>query len=233
MDVHLFTSKSYLWRLLLVSEVKGIAYSKKTQKARHSTEKDIDFEDYFSLSPQQMKASGRENEILLVESMSMISYLEKHHPLPPVLGATKQEKEEILDVAMEFDLNVVANLAYNIMTPIILGVTHNASIQSAVNQAQRDLIWLESLLQDKIWLVGGRVSAADITLYTIVAPFLRFVGSFQQGEVDMGFGQITKGYPSIERWMKAVKGLKGYRRATDFVWNDGDQYAEDSLPIPV
>ncbi|MCP3908193.1 MAG: glutathione S-transferase family protein [Oceanicoccus sp.] len=230
MDVHLFTGKSYLWRILLVSEVKGITYNENSKRQACSNHQEINFEDYFSLSPQQMQASGKENEILLVESMSMIGYLEKHHPLPPVLGATRQDKEEILDVILEFDLNVVANLAYRIMTPIILGVTHNSSIQSAIDQAHRDLMWLEHLLQDKTWLVGGRVSAADITLYTIVAPFLRFIGNLQQGVLDMGFSEITKGYPAVEDWMKAIKGLKGYRRATEIVWKGEDQFAEDFLP---
>ena len=75
MDVHLFTGKSYLWRLLLVSEVKGIRYNKKTTRQSSPDDQHIDFEDYFSLSSQQKQASGKENEILLVESMTMIGYL--------------------------------------------------------------------------------------------------------------------------------------------------------------
>jgi len=231
MDVHIFTGKSYLWRLFLMAELKGIAYKKALNKQASSDSQDIDFEDYFSLSPQQREVSGRENELLLVESMAMIGYLEQYQPLPPVLGVTKKEKDVILDLVVHFDLNVVANLAYHIMTPIILGVTHSSSLQSAVNQAYRDLIWLEQLLQDKIWLKGNRVSAADITAYTIIAPFLRFIHSLQQGDIDMGFAKITKPFPAIERWMQAIKSLRGYRRATDLVWRDKDQFAEDTMPV--
>ena len=46
----------------------------------------------------------------------------------------------------------------------------------------------------------------------------------------MGFSEITKGYPAVEDWMKAIKGLKGYRRATEIVWKGEDQFAEDFLP---
>ena len=213
--------------------VKGSRHGKESKKSVPVNEVDINFEDYFSLSPQQMEASGKENEILLVESMAMIRLLESHHPFPPVLGTTAQEKRVIMEEILDFDLHVVGNLAYNIMTPVILGITHDASLHSAIRQAHSDLSHLDRKLANKRWLVADRISAADITLYTIIAPFLRFVGSFQQGVLDMGFGDITKGYPAIECWMSKVKNLRGYRRATDFVWRDNDQYIEDSLPIDV
>lgn len=141
---------------------------------------------YRQINPQcTVPALRTEDGLLLSDNAAIAAYLEARYPEPPLLGSTPEEKADIAswNWRAEFDgLLAVADALRN-SSPAMAG----RALPGAVNYAQipqlaeRGLARVEQFfdtldtrLQGRDFIAGGRFSVADITA-VVVVDFARII----------------------------------------------------------
>jgi glutathione S-transferase len=80
---------------------------------------------------------------------------------------------------------------------------------------------IEARLSGSDWLVGERVSAADMVVFPQIMLLLRAMEKREAGELRSRFLPMEDTYPAISRWIKRVEQLPGYDRTYPPHWREG------------
>jgi len=133
---------------------------------------------------------------VLIESLSIIEYLEELHPQPPMIGGEPYERALVkqLERRAEFGvLNNVARLVHATNSP--LGLPPNPEVARLCREdLPRNLAYFDAVLSDgRPFVAGERPTIADCTL----AAALQF-GRF--GKVD-----AAEGHEHVERWQASYR----------------------------
>ena len=107
----------------------------------------------------------------LAESVAIMEYLEERYPDPPLIGTTPKERTETRQWQRRIELNVTENIhnAYHYAEGLArfsprIPVAPEAAL-GLKRVAQDRLTWLDSMLDGNTFIVGGRLTVADICLY--------------------------------------------------------------------
>jgi len=106
---------------------------------------------------------------LLPESMAICRYLEELHPEPPLFGRDAWERANVERWNRHAELEVLLNIAHAFQHSSPFWVGRREQVAGYGELARKRLIermaWFDSVLEGKTFLVGDRLSIADITLY--------------------------------------------------------------------
>jgi glutathione S-transferase len=133
---------------------------------------------------------------VVVDSMVIVRYLEKHHPQPPLYPADPARREEVLVFIDWF--NQVWKVWPN-------AIEAGQGIEESAAQMRRSLDRFEALLDARDHLMGDDFSAADCCAF----PFLKY-GLMRDPEDDELFHQILEeylqldGHPRTADWVRRV-----------------------------
>jgi len=106
---------------------------------------------------------------LLPESMAICRYLEELHPEPQLFGRDAWERANVERWNRHAELEVLFNVAHAFQHSSPFWVGRREQVAEYGELARKRLIermaWFDSVLEGKTFLVGDRLSVADITLY--------------------------------------------------------------------
>ncbi len=222
MKVHMFSGSGFAWRVQLFCELKGIPYE--TAYMQPSPD-NLKSEAFLKLSPRGRVPAIEEGGFALSESLAIMAYLEAKHPQRPLFGATPVQTGRIWQKCLDFDVYVSGDFIPNLIAPIVQGrafdeidhVQHGAAI------AHEELARLEGSIAGSGWMVGDDVSAADITLYTMIEPVIRFTTKSENLSLDLGFETFATRYPKLQAWREKVQNLPEYEATYPTFWREVDQ----------
>lgn len=126
----------------------------------------------------------------VIESMSIIEYLEERFPEAPMIGSTPEERARVRDLERIADGGVLGSIARIVhATNSPLGKAANPAVAEVFrDQLQGPLAYLETRLSDgRPFVAGERPSVADCTLQAAF-QFGRFGGV----PIDPHFEQIAR-----------------------------------------
>lgn len=108
--------------------------------------------------------------------------------------------------------------------------TTQSSYEEGVKPLFASLDRLEGILKDKEYLVGGRLTEADVRLFTTLVRF----DPVYHGHFKCNIGSIRHNYPSLNQWMKRLYwGNPAFKDATDFHHIKTGYYGQKTNPTGI
>jgi glutathione S-transferase len=123
--------------------------------------------ELLKLNPSGLTPVMTEGGAVFCESRAILDHLEETYPEPPLLGRDVGERAEARRLLQwfdrKFDNEVGGFLLYEKMEKRLLGLGSPdlASMRQGREALRAHLVYLESLLANRDWLAGKRLSLAD------------------------------------------------------------------------
>lgn len=206
----------FAWRVLLALEVKGLTYESKLlefSKGEHKTR------SYLGLNPRGKVPTLRDGDFVIYESMAIIAYLDRQYPEPPLFGKTPREAGLIWRTIAECE-GYLARAGDKVVRPIFFGkgLENVEEIRLAAEMVRQELKSLDTDLTQSPWLVGDRITAADIAVFPLVQLLLRAAAKEPAEPLDLGLLPFATNYPALTRWVRQIEALPGYQRTYPPHW---------------
>ncbi len=149
--------------------------------------------DFLKLNPSgQCPALELDDGSILAEITVICEYLEDRFPEPALIGATAEEKAETRMWTRRIDLNICEPMAngFRYSTGLKMFQDRMRCMPQAADDlkaaAQDKLQWLDQQMAGKDFIVGDRLTLADILLF----GFLDFFAGVDQ-PIDQSLSNIT------------------------------------------
>jgi glutathione S-transferase len=206
----------FAWRVMLTLEVKGLIYESKLlefSKGDHKTSA------YLRLNPRGKVPTLKDGDFVLYESLAIMSYLDRKYPDPPLFGKTPEETGLIWRALAECESYVV-DASNKVVRPIFFGqgLDKVDEIKQAAQTLRDELKRMDERLAGSQWLVGDKVSAADIGVFPLVQLILRAASKEAAQPFNLGFLPFAQRFPNIARWVQRIEALPNYQRTYPPHW---------------
>jgi len=149
--------------------------------------------DYLQLNPSgQCPALELDDGSILAEITAICEYLEDRYPEPPLVGDTAEEKAETRMWTRRIDLNICEPMGngFRYSTGLKMFQDRVRCMPQAADDlkaaTQDKLQWLDQQMAGKSFVVGERLTLADILLF----GFLDFFAGVDQ-PIDQSLANIT------------------------------------------
>ncbi len=196
------------WRVLLALEVKGVSYQSRLlsfAKGEHRSP------EVRALNSRGKVPALRDGAYTIYESLAMITYIDRKHPDPPLFGTTPEEAGTIVRLIMEHECygsEAISKFAGPLLFSEI--AEKSQAVLSALPALREELGRLETELDSRSWLVGERISAADIFVYPAMKTLERALAKPDAETLDHGIRSLAESLPKLADWMIRVEALPGY-----------------------
>jgi glutathione S-transferase len=206
----------FVWRVMLTLEVKGLAYGSKLlefSKGEHKTPA------YLKLNPRGKVPTLKDGDFVVWESLAIMAYLDRKYPDPPLFGKTPEETGMIWRALAECESYIVS-AGNQVVRPIFFGkgLDKVEEIQQAAETLRRELKTMDERLAGANWLVGDKISAADIGVFPLVQLLLRAASKEAARPLNLGFAPLAKTFPNVARWVERIEALPNYQRTYPPHW---------------
>jgi glutathione S-transferase len=207
--VELFTGSGspYGWRVQLALAVKGIPH---TVHWLSFSQREHKAEGFVALSPRGKVPAIRYGGYTLTESVAILSWLDARWPERPLFGDTAEERGRVMEKVCGI-MAYLEPLTPRIYRPIFWGAS-DADIgptNAAAEELRAELTRWESALTGADWLVGGQVSAADLTLYPVVQILLRAATRPAAAKFELGLLPFESTWPALSAWCARLEAIPG------------------------
>jgi glutathione S-transferase len=189
----------YAWRVWLALEHKGIAYEMKTVSFSAG---DLAKPEYVAINPRRKVPAIMDDDFAVYESAAILEYLEEQYSTGKVLfpGSVRQRAttRRLVREADEY----LAHALERLVDHVLFTKREKWNLQEIAAGREaflKELEVFEGYLRDE-WF-GGDLSAADFTLYPIIALCLRMEKKKEDLNVSGSIG------PKINAWMKRIEAL--------------------------
>jgi glutathione S-transferase len=206
----------FAWRVMLTLEVKGLAYESKLlefSKGDHKTPA------YLKLNPRGKVPTLKDGDFVLYESLAIMSYLDRKYPDPPLFGRTAEETGLIWRALAECE-SYLLPLGDKLVRPIFFGkgLDKVDEIQQAAEALRQELKIIDERLADSPWLVGDKISAADIGVFPLIQLLLRAASKEAAEPLHLGLLPLARTFPNVAKWVERVESLPNYQRTYPPHW---------------
>lgn len=216
MQVYWGSGSPYSWRVLLTLEVKRIAYeSRQLEFSKGDTKTPA----FLAISPRGKVPAIVDGDFTLSESLAIMAYLDRKYPDPPLFGRSAEETGRIWK-AISDSVSYLEPEGGKAFLPILFGrgLDQVDKIKEAVGKVRAELAVLETALSKGQWLVGDRISAADIAIYPYIELLLRAAAKDAAKPFDIGVLPFAERFPGLEAWRLRIMALPGYGKTYPPHW---------------
>ena len=91
-------------------------------------------------------------------------------------------------------------------------------IQQAAQTLRQEFKTIDERLAGSNWLVGDKISAADIGVFPLVQLILRAASKEAAQPFNLGFRPPAQRFPNIARWIQRIEALPNYQRTYPPHW---------------
>ncbi|WP_374467971.1 glutathione S-transferase family protein [Phenylobacterium sp.] len=156
------------------------------------------------LVPVLVVSDGADS-LVLCETRAILDYLEEAHPEPPLLGREAAERAEARRLLQWFDRKFEFEAGGYILHEKMekrllgLGAPELANLRQGREGVKNHLWYMDSLLQQRDWLAGRRLSLAD------------FAAAAHLSVIDY-FGDVPwADFPAVKTWYMKLKSRPAFR----------------------
>jgi glutathione S-transferase len=155
--------------------------------------------DFLNINPKgQSPALDTDDGQIIAEITAICEYLEELNPVPSLMGTTPLQRANTRMWCRRLDLNIVEPMANGFRFSEGLGLFENRihCIPQAADDlkasAQKQLTWLDGMLEGKDFIANDTFSLADILLYVFL-DFAQRVGQ-----------PLNTENANVKRWFDAI-----------------------------
>ncbi|HEV3409567.1 MAG TPA: glutathione binding-like protein, partial [Chthoniobacterales bacterium] len=91
-------------------------------------------------------------------------------------------------------------------------------IRRAAKTIREELKRFDERLAGSQWLVGDKISAADIGVFPLVQLLLRAASKEAARPFDLGLLPLAESFPNLAKWLQRVEALPNYERTYPPHW---------------
>jgi glutathione S-transferase len=206
----------FAWRVMLTLEVKKLPYESKLLEFSKGDHK---APAYLKLNPRGKVPTLKDGDFVLSESLAIMSYLDRKYPEPPLFGKTAEETGLIWRDLAECESYFVS-AADKVVRPMFFGkgLDKVEEIQQAAQTLRQELKTMNERLASSHWLVGDKISAADIGVFPLVQLLLRAASKDAAQPFNLGLLPLTQNFPNVARWVQRIEALPNYQRTYPPHW---------------
>lgn len=207
------------WRVLLALAIKGVPFESHLlsfSKGEHKTPAML------AMSPRGKVPVLRDGDVVLSESLAILTYLDRAHPEPPLFGRTPAEAGAIFRVIMEHECYGLAAMSA-FCRPLLFGrlEAQRDQVILSIEGARLELGRLEAELASRPLLATAEISAADVFVYPQIKTFERALDKPGASSVDHGFSPFRDVFPRLGAWCARLEALPGYDATYPPHWREG------------
>ena len=208
----------FAWRAMLTLELKGLAYQSKLLEFSKGEHKKP---DYLQLNPRGKVPTLKDGHYVLSESLAIMSYLDRKYPSPPLFGKTPEETGLIWRVLLECESYFVS-AGHKVGRAMFFGkgLDKVEEIQEAAKTLRDELKMMDARVTGAQWLVGDRISAADIGVFPLVQLLARAAGKEAAQPLKLGILPLAQTFPNVSRWVQRIEDLPNYQRTYPPHWRE-------------
>jgi glutathione S-transferase len=206
----------FAWRVMLTLELKRLPYESKLLEFSKGDHKNP---AYLKLNPRGKVPTLKDGDFVVYESIAIMAYLDRKYPEPPIFGNTPEETGLIWRVISECESYLVGE-GNKVVRPMFFGkgLDRVDEIQQAAQTIRQELKSIDASLARSSWLVGEKISAADITVFPLVQLLLRAASKDAAKSFNLGLLPLSETYPNIARWVQRIEALPNYQRTYPPHW---------------
>jgi len=199
----------YAWRVWLALEHKHLAYELKTMSFAAG---DLRTPEFVAINPRHRVPVLVDDDFSLYESAAILEYLDEKYPGPMLFPGDVQQRATVRRLVREAD-EYFADAMDELLDEILFTPREKWSIERTQHGRQQvadELAMWEGLVRGEF--VAGPVSAADYTLYPMVALTLRC----DKKKPDLAVASLVG--PRLSAWMERVEALPYFRKTWPPHW---------------
>jgi len=206
----------FAWRVLLTLEVKNLPYESKLLEFSKGENK---APAYLQLNPRGKVPTLKDGEVVLYESLAIMAYLDRKYLDPPLFGQTAEETGLIWRALAECESYMVS-AGDKVVRPIFFGkgLDKVEEIEQAAEILRREIKTIDERLARSRWLVGDKISAADIGVFPLIQLLLRAASKEAARQFNLGFYPLAQTFPNVAAWVERIETLPNYQRTYPPHW---------------
>lgn len=209
MELYWGSGSSYAWRVMLGLLFKGMAYedhllsfAKREHRAGH----------YIQLNPRGKVPTLVDGEVVVIESIAILAYLDRTHPRKLLFGGSAADAGRIWSRVMEIE-NYLNPQAMQVVRALFDG--NWADRKPALKEALGKVFDEFDVLNRDV--ESGPFNAVDCMLVPLLESLVR--ASMKPGATEIGLRPFDlKRWPHIAARLKAVQAFPGYDRTFPPHW---------------
>ncbi len=207
----------FSWRVMLAMEVKGLDYK---AVELHFSKGDTKTPEHMARNPRAKVPVLVDGDITIYESTAIMAYLDRAYPDTPIFGRDTAEAARVWQRMAEVE-NYFGHALTASLGLIFRGEAkgREAEIQKDISRLENELDIIEGWLAESTCLATDSISAADLTLYPLLA-LLERVAPKMMADFNVGFMPIRKKYSRIAAFMARIEKLDGYDRTYPPHWRE-------------
>ncbi len=207
-EVYWGSGSPYSWRVLLALTVKGVPFDSKLlqfSRGDHQTP------EFLAMNPRGRVPVLKDADRVVYESVAILSYIEKLHPVPPLFGQTAGETAAVWQVVSEIDA-YLGPLQEELVASVFRDQTggREEALRAVARQVREEIAAYDVRLGSHEYLTGPRLTAADIVLYPTLMLIGRIGTRASALSLGLGLDTLRADYAKIDRWARAIESLAGY-----------------------
>ena len=209
MELYWGSGSTYAWRVMLGLLFKGMPYedhllsfAKREHKAGH----------YVQLNPRGQVPTLVDGDVVVVESIAILAYLDRTHPRRLLFGGSPAEAGRIWSKVMQIE-NYLDPPAIRVVRALFQDSwkDHKPALKEALGKAFEELDVFERDVD------SGPFNAIDCLLVPLLESLQR--ASMKAGATEVGLRPFDlKRWPDLAARLKAVRALPGYERTFPPHW---------------
>ena len=215
-EVFWASGSPFSWRVLLALEIKRVPYE---SHLLQFSKGDLETPAFVAMNPRKQVPVVRDGDEVVYESIAVLAYLDRKYPEPPLFGRTAGETGRIWQWVCE-EMAYVDEPGEAYILPLYFNrVDAEADrMRAAVPRVQAELARIEQALEGREWLVGDRISAADVALFPMLKSLERAASKPRAEAFGLGLLPLPERYPALARWAARIEALPGYDRTYPPHW---------------
>jgi glutathione S-transferase len=199
----------YAWRVWLGLERKDIAYELKTMSFSAG---DLRKPEYLAINPRGKVPVVVDDGFALYESVAILEYLDEQYPRAKLFPGDVRQRALVRRMVQEADQYYA--LSMETLVDEVLFTAPDKWDTERISEGRRgvaqELMLWETLMQGDY--LAGALSAADFTLYPLIALSLRMEKRKPDLELRGAIG------PKITAWMKRIESLPYFQKTWPPHW---------------
>jgi glutathione S-transferase len=216
LELYWGSGSPFAWRVMLTLEVKGLPYESKLLEFSKGENKTP---AYLKLNPRGKVPTLKDDDFVIYESLAIMVYLDRKYPEPRLFGATVEETGLIWRMICECESYFVP-AGGKVVRPMFFGkgLDKVDEIQQAAQTIRQELMTIDGHLAQSDWLVGERISAADIAVFPLIQLLLRAASKEAAHPFNLRLIPLSQTYSSIAKWVSRIEALPNYQRTYPPHW---------------
>ena len=217
MEIYWISGSGPCWKVILLCELGELSYQSKRLDNSKGEQKTPEF---LKLNPRGQVPLLVHEGFVLHQSKAILRYIDKAFFDSHYSGKTPEDEAHVEQLANEVK-HYLEPVIQTIVRPIFRNKLELVSsiLEKEAGTLNKELAYIDDILNDKKFLAGPKISLADIHLLPSVCRIMRGAKKLEKSGLQIDFKPLEP-FNALKRWLTQMEKLNGYSAAFPPHWKD-------------